>query len=146
MANPLWYEEHAQRSNAIGTIIQAKDTGRILLGCRSIYSDQPTTWCNFGGGIEENETPHEALRRELNEEINTDIDVSDATPLAVFKSPSRNFTFFTLHKEVPEEFAPEINDEHCGWCWADPRCLPKPLHPGFSDTLNHPSVKKFLSL
>ena len=145
MANPLWYDEHAQGSNAIGTIIQAEDTGRILLGCRSIHSDAPTTWCNFGGGIEENETPHEALRRELNEEINTDLDVSSAKPLTVFKSPSKDFAFFMLHTTVPKEFTPEINNEHCGWCWADPRCLPRPLHPGFNDALQNEDVKNYLS-
>lgn len=137
-----WYDRNKQKSNAVGAILQAKTTGRVLLGCRSTNSDSPLTWCIFGGGIEVGEDPMSALAREFAEEIGLRIalDVSRATPLAVFKSPAKDFAYFTLHLQVASEFIPQLNNEHVGWCWASVNALPRPMHPGCNDTFNLPAV------
>lgn len=135
-----WYEKNKQKSNAVGAILQAKSTGRVLLGCRSTNSDSPLTWCNFGGGIEVGEDPLAALTREFAEEIGRRVDVSEARPLAVFKSPAKDFAFFTLYLQVTSEFIPSLNNEHVGWCWASVNALPRPMHPGCNDTFNLPAV------
>lgn len=137
-----WYEKNKQKSNAVGAIVQANATGRVLLGCRSVNSDSPLTWCIFGGGIEVGEDPMSALAREFAEEIGLRIalDLSKATPLSVFKSPAKDFAYFTLHLQVASEFIPQLNNEHVGWCWASVNALPRPMHPGCNDTFNLPAV------
>lgn len=142
-----WYDKNKQRSNAVGAIVQAKTTGRVLLGCRSLNSDSPRTWCIFGGGIEVGEDPLSALAREFSEEIGLKVDLyaSRAIPLAVFKSPAKDFAYFTLHLQVPSEFIPRLNNEHIGWCWASSSALPRPMHPGCNDTFNLPAVAARLS-
>lgn len=51
------------------------DDGHMLL-CRCVISDPPgqVVWTAPGGGIESSETPIEALRRELDEEVGLAID------------------------------------------------------------------------
>lgn len=141
-----WYDKNKQGSNAVGAVVQAKTTGKVLLGCRSTTSDSPLTWCNFGGGIELGEDPMGALAREFAEEIGlrSDLYASRATPLAVFKSPAKDFAFFTLYLQVPSEFIPRLNNEHVGWCWADLAALPQPMHPGCNDTFQLPEVSAWL--
>jgi len=53
----------------VGTIFISSTTSRILLNLRAPYKTHPLMWSLWGGMIEENETPKQALMRELEEEM-----------------------------------------------------------------------------
>ena len=58
------------------SLIILNDKNEILLQLRDNIQSIPfpNTWCNLGGGIEENEKPDEAIKREISEEIGLDIE------------------------------------------------------------------------
>ena len=57
-------------SRKVSTLMLYDKDSKVLLQHRSKNAKRlPNYWGAFGGGIEEGETPEEALRRELLEEI-----------------------------------------------------------------------------
>ena len=50
------------------------DQGRILLQDRHAITETRAQWGFFGGGIELGETPEQALKREIKEELNFDLE------------------------------------------------------------------------
>lgn len=65
---------------AAGLILNAK--GEMLMAHRHSHVPRPLLWENPGGKIEKGETPQEALRRELLEELGIEADVGDLVSLA----------------------------------------------------------------
>jgi 8-oxo-dGTP pyrophosphatase MutT (NUDIX family) len=75
-------------NKASGVLPIAKDTGRILIGLRSDYVNEPNTWGNFGGAIglddygrDESElSPSDNAKKEMMEEIgfNGDMEMVDS--------------------------------------------------------------------
>ncbi|WP_067514968.1 (deoxy)nucleoside triphosphate pyrophosphohydrolase [Endozoicomonas ascidiicola] len=61
--------------SVVGAIIQ-DDSGSILCALRSAEMSLPNLWEFPGGKIEEGEQPEDTLRREIQEELCCDIDVS----------------------------------------------------------------------
>ena len=60
--------------NVVAAIIREGD--RVLATQRG-YGDQKDGWEFPGGKVEEGETPQEALKREIEEELETEIEVGD---------------------------------------------------------------------
>lgn len=52
----------------------------------------------------------------------------DAKPMGPSLTPDVDFTTFL--QRATNEFVPELNDEHDGFCWAPVDSPPEPLHPG----------------
>jgi hypothetical protein len=103
---------------------------RLLVLRRSQESDHPGTYCFPGGGVEEGETYEDAARRELHEETGFDYQ----GPLAQVDDRDG---FVTFRAELPEEFDPELNDEHTEARWIEPgEHDAEPLHPGVRATLS----------
>ena len=61
-----------QRRGAIGVLV--RDDGRLLVIERSQFVRAPGRFCFPGGGIEEGESEEAAVRRELIEELNLQVD------------------------------------------------------------------------
>lgn len=116
-----------------GSIVLAKNTGRILLPHRSQYVQEPNTWGVWGGAIDNNEDPQEAAKRELEEEAGYHGNIS-MIPLSVFQKGS--FKYYNFLAIVEDEFAPNLNWETQGYKWVTLDDLPKPLHFGLQYLLS----------
>lgn len=122
---------------AVGTTFLSKSTGRMLLNLRSNKVSYPHTWSFWGGKIEKNEEPLEALRRELKEEMGFIPPMEKLNPLDTYNSKDKNFTYYTYVIVTPDEFIPTLNRESSGYAWFDIGQYPKPLHNGAKITLNN---------
>ena len=97
------------------------------------------SWGLVGGGVELDETPVEALQREITEEIGA-ITIQKIIPIEKFTADTTNFEYHTYLIVVDNEFIPQLNDEHRGYAWTAMKDYPKPLHPGVWRTFSFKSV------
>jgi 8-oxo-dGTP pyrophosphatase MutT (NUDIX family) len=134
----------AKHIEAAGILFFAKNTGNFLLLYRSADVVDGSCWCGAGGKIEEGETPEQAARREIEEEIGFDTyaDEDFYTPLYTHKS--ENLTFYNFLGIVDEQFFPELNWESDGYVWAPLDKLPQPFHYGFQEILDDPEAREIL--
>jgi 8-oxo-dGTP pyrophosphatase MutT (NUDIX family) len=123
----------------VGTFIYSTSTQRYLFLLRNTtkYSG---TWGLAGGKIDANEQILESLYRELREELGYDFTNDKVIPIEKFTSDNGNFSYHTFLIPVVEEFTPNLNYEHRGYCWVSLEDHPKPLHPGVWRTVNFKSV------
>lgn len=131
---------------AAGCIFIAKDTGRILLAHRSGKVDfEPDTWGTWGGKIDLDETPKDAVVREVEEETGY-TDVSKIQPLHVYRDGQFEYHNFLII--VPFEFTPQLNWENQGSKWVTYGDWPEPLHFGMVELIKHAGtkIKKIIDL
>jgi 8-oxo-dGTP pyrophosphatase MutT (NUDIX family) len=114
----------------VGAIFVSTSTNRVLFNIRSSYKTHAMTWSLFGGMVESQESPKDALLRELSEEMGFVPDIEKIYPFDVYHSNDNIFKYVTFVCIVSEEFIPILNRENCGYCWIDLGNFPKPLHPG----------------
>jgi len=78
-----------------GLILEDKN-GRILLQLRDNKQgiDYPNKWGTFGGQIEEGETPEEAIKREIREELNYDL----SAPEFIGNFPFEGYNIYIFRK------------------------------------------------
>jgi 8-oxo-dGTP diphosphatase len=134
-----WGEE------AAGCIFIAKDTGRILLAKRGEEADQPGEWGTWGGKIDGDESPKEAVAREVEEETGYD-GVTKISPLYTFKDGS--FKYHNFLVIVPFEFTPQLNWENESSAWIEFGKWPEPMHFGLQTLIQHagPKLKRVVDL
>ena len=117
---------------AAGVFFYSSSTNRFLYLLRT---DKPaSTWSIPGGGIENDETLADGIKRECIEEMQ--FDISELKIIPIQKFVNRNFTYHTFFCQVDGEFIPELNHEHVGYAWVKEGQYPKPLHPGLFSTVN----------
>ena len=121
-----------------GALILSLSTKRYLFLLRN-QKRHAGSWGLVGGKLESNETPAQALQREIVEEIGT-IEIKKIIPLEKFTSDSNDFVYHTYLLTVDNEFIPKLNIEHKGYAWTYLEDYPKPLHPGVWRTFNFKSV------
>jgi 8-oxo-dGTP pyrophosphatase MutT (NUDIX family) len=112
----------------VGAIIVSEQTGNVMTVLRSSQESHPNTWTFAGGKVEQQETPIEALTRELQEELQL-TKIKKILPLHRYQSRSNDFIYDTYIVLVNKEFIPELNWENSGFAWTDIDSLPSPLHP-----------------
>ena len=112
-----------------GALIYAKNTHRYLFLLRT-SSKHRNSWGLVGGKVESGETIVQGLRREILEELGGEIKDAKIRPIEKFTSDNSQFCYHTFLIVVDEEFIPELNNEHDGYCWVPLEKYPKPLHPG----------------
>jgi 8-oxo-dGTP pyrophosphatase MutT (NUDIX family) len=123
---------------AAGCIFVAKDTGRILLAQRGIEAEEPGTWGTWGGKIDGDESPQEAVKREVEEETGYD-GITKITPLYVYRDGT--FKYHNFLVIVPFEFTPQLNWENENSAWVEYGKWPEPIHFGLTTLLNHAGHK-----
>lgn len=116
-----------------GALLYALDTKRMLFLHRT-RGKHNNSWGLVGGTNEDSESPWEALRREIAEEIGT-IEIKKTIPLETFISKDSKFSFHTYLCIIEKEFLPTLNIEHDGYAWVNFGKWPKPLHQGLRNTL-----------
>jgi 8-oxo-dGTP pyrophosphatase MutT (NUDIX family) len=119
---------------AAGCLIQACDTGRILIPHRSEHCQQPNTWGTWGGAIDSGESPQDAVLRELAEEAGFAAP-EEIIPLYVFEHRS-GFRYYNFLVMVAAEFEPNINWETQAFDWFEYGDWPEPAHFGLTALLS----------
>lgn len=114
----------------VGTLIVAVKTSRVLLNMRAPHKTHAMQWALFGGMVEKDEQPKDALMRELTEEMNFIPDIEKIYPFDVYQSRDGHFKYYSFVCIVEDEFSPILNDENCGYCWINLGVWPKPMHQG----------------
>lgn len=97
-----------------GVMPIAKSTGRILVGLRSKYVNEPGTWGCFGGMVDdkdEERDPQMAAMREFEEEAGQEADVLEVVPAAVFRSQGGGFEYHNFVCVVKDEFEADLDFE-----------------------------------
>jgi 8-oxo-dGTP pyrophosphatase MutT (NUDIX family) len=117
-----------------GALIFSRSTKRYLFLLRN-QKRHAGSWGLVGGNIERNESPIDALRREIREEIGA-VHYNKIIPLEKFTSDSGTFEYHTCLIVVDHEFVPKLNNEHRGYAWTSIKDHPNPLHPGVWRTFN----------
>lgn len=95
------------------------------------------TWGFWGGKVEQDENVSQAMLRELEEEIGSQIrdNIHKIYPLDQYHARNNEFSYYTFVVVVDKEFIPVINEETSGYAWVYTNSLPKPLHPGARRTI-----------
>jgi 8-oxo-dGTP pyrophosphatase MutT (NUDIX family) len=93
-----------------GVLPISKKTGRILIGLRSPYVNEPGTWGAFGGAVDPGENPKKAALRELREELGYKGQIK-LMKAFVFKSPGGGFQFHNFIGLVEDEFKAKLDWE-----------------------------------
>jgi 8-oxo-dGTP pyrophosphatase MutT (NUDIX family) len=121
-----------------GALLYSQRTGRYLFLLRNTDSYN-SSWGLVGGKLLPNETIYQGLHREINEEIGT-CDVTKLIPIEQFTSDNNKFIYHTFLAVVSDEFVPNLNYEHKGYCWVYLEDYPRPLHPGVWNTFKFNSI------
>ena len=131
--------------DAVGVWFYSIKTDRYLYLLRNDQKN-PFTWGLPGGKVENNETLYEALVRECNEELGFWPEPIKLVPVEKFTSTDKYFSYHTFFCLLPDEFIPNMNDEHCGYSWIQSGTWPKPLHPGLKNTIQFEEVMQKISI
>jgi len=126
----MQHDTNILKKVGVGTLIVSTKTKRVLLNMRAPHKTHSLQWALFGGMVEKDEQPKDALIRELSEEMNFVPDIEKIYPFDVYQSKDSNFKYYSFVCVVADEFAPELNNENCGYCWIDLGQWPKPMHQG----------------
>jgi len=116
-----------------GALFFSLETERFLFVHRT-QGKRSNVWGIVGGNTEDQETPWEGLKREIQEEIGS-VDILKTVPLEKFVSSDNAFIFHTYLCIIRTEFMPFLNQEHDGYAWVSYDKWPRPLHYGLKNTL-----------
>lgn len=120
-------------------LAMAEQEGRWLLQLRDDIEGivHPGTWGLFCGHLDPGETPEQALRRELHEEIRWE--APELSFWFLHRNPQRDAHFFRTTLAVPLEALDlregqdltlaSLEELRTGWIWSPRRSEPRPLAP-----------------
>lgn len=129
-----------------GGLFLAKDTKRFLFLLRTNPKSKGQ-WGLVGGKQEPvDATPFEILKRESVEELGNVPDIKKIIPLDFFISTDQSFQYNTYVVIVENEFIPQLNQEHSGYCWVEYRSWPLPLHRGLKNSFSSKIIQAKLDL
>jgi len=128
---------------AAGCIFYSIATNKYLIAHRSNMVEEPGTWGTWGGAMDNNETPMQAVSREIHEETGYNGKV-DLKHIWTFQHSS-GFKYHNYVAIVPNEFVPTMNWETQGYAWVSLNDLPKPIHSGLAKFLQQPEFFRTMS-
>jgi 8-oxo-dGTP diphosphatase len=116
-----------------GVLLVCENTGRFMLLQRSNKISYSGVWGLMSGGVEEGETPLEAVKRELMEETKINPEEIDFKLFETQYEMGYPFSFFLGYCE--KEYVPELDYENKAYGWYNMTNLPKPLFPTLYSSL-----------
>lgn len=119
---------------AAGALFLAKSTRKYLFLLRD-DDTHSNTWGLVGGRVEKDEQVVDCLHREIKEEIGTINPIVKIVPLDLYTSQDEKFEYHTFACIVEDEFIPQLNHEHKGYCWTTLDGIPKPIHPALYNSM-----------
>lgn len=109
---------------AVKGIIRRKD-GRILIVKRSALDDHlPGVWETVGGGMDEESSPQEALKREIREETGLDANIAEPFNVFTFRKQTGEFKIGITFLCDVEDDTVVLSDEHSEYRWIEPESFP----------------------
>jgi 8-oxo-dGTP pyrophosphatase MutT (NUDIX family) len=129
---------HWGAAGAAGALLFYRDpdgTPRYLLQQRAPWVDHGGTYSTPGGALAPGETPEQAARREVWEELGA---APDFLVAGTYRDDHGGWAYWTVLGEVDRPFAPGQMAEGVGTVWvtrAEAEALP--LHPGLRATWGH---------
>jgi len=123
-----------------GALIYCTATQRYLFLLRN-GGKFANTWGLAGGKLENSESMLVGLVREIREELGGEISGAKVLPIEKYTSDNGKFAYHTFLIKIEEEFVPQLNHEHKGFCWVGLDDHPTPLHPGVYRTLKQKSTR-----
>lgn len=127
-----------------GCIVFAKDTGRFLIGLRSMGVLESHTWGTWGGAVPNGMSSDASTLRELAEETGFEGEV-ELVLSYVFRDEASGFQYENFVAVVDEEFIPTLNWEHDDHLWVENGDWPDPLHFGLAKFLQEADLSTYLS-
>lgn len=116
-----------------GVLLVCETTKRFMLLQRSEENTYPNVWGLMSGAIEKEESPLEAVKRELVEETKINPEEID---FYLFESQyDMGYPFHFFIGYCKEEYTPELDYENKGYGWFNMTDLPKPLFPTLYSSL-----------
>lgn len=134
------------QKTASGALFVSSKTKRVLLNLRAPHKTHKHEWSLFGGMVDGDETPKEALDRECIEEMGFLPDVTKTYPFDIYESRDKNFRYYTFVCIVEDEFIPTLNGESIGYVWINLGTWPKPMHIGARNSLCSKKAKALLDI
>lgn len=131
----------ADRKQASGVLIYARATNKFLLIKRSIFVLEPLSWGIVSGKIDKGESPLEAAKREIREELKvTGIEINP-TPIYIYNG--KKLKFYNFIGFAQNEFKPKLNWENTRFAWVSLDEMKKlRLHFGVKDLLSKININK----
>lgn len=105
---------------AVKGIIRRKD-GKILIVKRSVGDDHlPEVWETVGGGMDTEETPQQALKREIKEETGLEANIQEPFNVFTFRKQTGEYKIgITFLCDVDDDTV-VLSHEHSEYRWIEP--------------------------
>ena len=129
-----------------GCIIYATSTNNFLLIQRSEYVPAPLSWGLPGGTVEKNESPEDAARREVFEEIGFDLKHIPLELIYTNEYHIPRFKFYNYGCVIQHEFEPVLSWESSDSGWFNIDDLPEGLHTGLEQLFANEQAARRLRL
>ena len=108
-------EENELNKNALGIIVNEDNQILLLKRSPNIEQWQPGKWALVGGGVEDNETPEQACKREIKEETGLNIDYFKEKFKIQRNPDSIEYIFIGKYDGDPVDI--RLNHEHISYGW-----------------------------